>query len=145
MCAAPRPISPNGRLMAMPSPKGTATPAIAMRKLARPVFLMSLRLVSSPAENIIRITPIFENTETVSFEPTPPSSTNSALYAPSATPPSPGAPSKPMSVKPQNWPKTAGPMSMPAIMKPSTSGSFSFLNSSPHNFVASSIMAMIIA
>ena len=101
MFAVPRPMLPKGRLITRPSTKGTATPAQAISTLARPVFLRSLMFVSSPAENIIKITPTLESTSTVSLlrvsspvvESTILSSANSALYSPSLT-----SDSNPMSV-----------------------------------------------
>ena len=78
-----RPLKMNGRLMTVPSARGIATPETATRVAATPVRRNSTRSVSRPAENIIMITPILENTSST-VKSCVPSSRNSSSVTNSA-------------------------------------------------------------
>ena len=70
------PFRINGRDTSRPSSMGTATPTTATTVASAPVFFSSAMSVSSPAENIIIMTPILANTS--STVNSPPSITNSS-------------------------------------------------------------------
>ena len=115
LCVSPSPK--NGTAIPNPSASGTTTPNSATKLALSPERFNSFRSVSSPAPNIIIITP---------------SSAKNVRNCDSPT----GTNRPPVSGD-----QIAGPIKIPAIRAPTTCGNPNFFISNPNNFVAKSMIA----
>ena len=107
----------NGTAMPNPSASGTKTPASATKLAFKPERFSSPRSVSSPAPNMMRITPSSAKNVRNSVERT-------GIKRP-----------------PVIGPHKAGPTKMPAKSAPTTCGKPSLFITSPNVFVATKMMA----